>query len=370
MNIEVLLYVYLTVCAGMIVFNIVTAMVLRHADRRTIRVSEDFRRTVEGQLERVRQQQEMDARHRKYLSRKLRRIGNMLAFDRMLEQAYIGDPATVRRYLEQLDSVLIALTADYGGRDRIEAAYFPYMIRKYRLIAFRSFPSIVGTLLKMLEEPSIYCRENAMQALYTTGDADCVLRALRIVDRSDRFYHDKLLSDGLLLFAGSAKELNDQIVAGFSDFSTNMQVTLLNYLRFSTDAYREFAYTLLCDETQDDEIRFACIRYLGKYPLEKARGLLCTLADRTAADRWEYAAIASTALGAYPGDGTVERLKHNLYSPNWYIRCNAARSLNQLGITYARLADVIDGNDRYASEILRYCLAQAEEEERSPVPVC
>ena len=43
MRIETLLYVYLFICSGMIVFNIITAIVLKRRDRRTVRASARFR---------------------------------------------------------------------------------------------------------------------------------------------------------------------------------------------------------------------------------------------------------------------------------------------------------------------------------------
>ena len=370
MKIETMLYVYLAVCAGMIVFNIVAALVFRYKDKRTLRISEDFRYQVTLQLMRVEQGQPVESRHKKYLQRKLKRVGNMIAFDRMLEKTYAEHADIIKDYLSQLDSVFIALTIAYCGKDRIEAAYFPYIIKKYRLIAFRSFPSIEETLLGMLREPSIYCRENAMQALYTTGDADCIVQAVRIIDSSDLFFHGKLLADGMLNFAGNKRELDDMLTAQFNCFSDEMKVTLLNYLRFSTDRYREFAYQLLCDEDENDEIRYACIRYLGKFRFDEAYPKLCELAGSGGARKWEYAAIASTALGIYPGEKTVELLKNNLYSQNWYVRFNSSESLERLGLTYEQLVDVIDGKDRYAAEIIRYRLEHNRNEEGREAGLC
>lgn len=124
----------------------------------------------------------------------------MIAFDKMLEAEYISQPQKIRKYLHSLDDVFISLMAYYTKQNRIEAAYFPYIIKKYRVIAYRSFPSIEGALLELLYEPSIYCRENAMQALYTTGDVDCVLKAVKIIDCSDLFFHSKLLLRIFLVF--------------------------------------------------------------------------------------------------------------------------------------------------------------------------
>ena len=203
-----------------------------------------------------------------------------------------------------------------------------------------------------------------MQALYTTGDADCIMRAIKIIDKSDMFFHGKLFCDGLLNFAGSSRILGEKIIEAFPSFSVEMRVTLLDYLRFSSGEYREFALSLLQNTESDDEIRYAAIRYLGKYRFNKAYELLCSLAAEKFGQKWQYSAIASTALSAYPGNGTVHILKKNLYSRNWYIRLNSAVSLKNLGITYPELTD---GNDRYASEITRYCLQREDTDKREAV---
>ena len=69
--------------------------------------------------------------------------------------------------------------------------------------------------------------------------------------------------------------------------------------------------------------------------------------DRAGLERW----LRETA-----GDNSQrrERLKRNLSSRNWYIRFNASKSLERMGLTYLDLIDVMEGHDRYATEILRY----------------
>lgn len=369
MNVEIMLYIYLFVCVSMIIFDIVTAFVLRREDKRVVKVSEDFLKRVNEQLNLMKSGSNVDKEHKEYLLKKLKRVSNMTAFDDMLEKAYKVDENLVRRYLSQLDGVFISLTDEYSSRDKIEAAYFPYIIKKYHIISDNPSSSIVEAMFRMLNEPCLYSRENAMQALYTTGDCDCIIRALKCIDRSEYFFHSKLLGDGLLNFTGDGKKLCDRIMEEFEEFSVDMQVTLLNFLRFSTGDYTEFAFSLLQDESRDDEIRYSCIRYLGKYPYKKAYGMLCLLADKSSEEKWQYSAIASAALAYYPCDRSKDLLKNNLYSPNWYIRFNSAESLERMGITYLELADIIDGNDRYAAEILRYMLQKENMRERRSAAV-
>ena len=123
----VCLFVYLQ---RMIVFNIITAIVLKRRDRRTVRASARFRQHILQQIERINTGQQVERRHKKYLSRQLTRTGNMIAFDKMLEDLYREEPRQATEYLSQLGGVIVYLTIRYGRKDRIEAAYFPYIIKK------------------------------------------------------------------------------------------------------------------------------------------------------------------------------------------------------------------------------------------------
>ena len=124
MRVEIMLYVYVFVCGAMIVFNIVTAILFRKAERKTEKVSKNLRYEVMLQLEAAEANSAVNKKHKLYLSRKLRKVGNMIAFDKMLEAEYISHPQEIRNYLRSLDEVFISLMAYYMKRNRIEAAYF------------------------------------------------------------------------------------------------------------------------------------------------------------------------------------------------------------------------------------------------------
>lgn len=354
MKIEVMIYVYLAICVGMILFNIVSAILSRARDKRIAKTNKKLNQQIASELQYLEEQGQIHGSHKKYLARKLKRIGNMRSFDTMLETVYAEKPALTQQYLQSLSSVFVSLAISYCQKEEIEAAFFPYIIRKYRILQGHLFDSMLDMLYFLLAVPSIYCRENAMQAIYTTGDPKCVLKALKIVDNPHRFYHPKLLTDGLMNFSGSFPKLNAALWDAFEDFSTQMQLALLNYFRFSSGDDCPQVLRLMTDPNRDDELRFACIRYFGKYRYEEAYPHLLEYADYRKSARWEYCSIASLALSTYPSPETIERLKANLYHRNWYIRFNASLALEKLGLTYMDLIDIIEGHDRYASEILRY----------------
>lgn len=372
MKIEIMLYIYLAICVGMILFNIVSAVLSRLRGKRISKINIRFNKQILNELKYLEQSGNIHNSHKKYLSKKLKRIVNMRSFDIMLEGKYTEKPVLVNKYLHSLNEVFVSLTSAYCKKEAMEAAFFPYIIKKYRIFHGHLSDSMADMLYSMLTEPSIYCRENAMQAIYTSGDTNCVLKALKIIDSPNRFYHDKLITDGLMNFNGSFSKLNTALWEAFEEFSVQMQLALLNYFRFTFDDHCERMLKLMIDKNRDDEIRFACIRYFGKYRFDEAYPYLLEHADCRNNARWEYCAIASLALSTYPSPKTIECLKGNLYHQNWYIRFNSSQSLEKMGLTYMDLIDIVEGNDRYASEILRYRfdIRDMIDEERRVVTAC
>ena len=363
MKVEMLIYIYLAVCVSMILFNIACIFVFRHRDRKTDSSKIDLTDKIKTQLE----QHTVDAAHRKYLSRKLRRVGNLMAFDKTLEEMYDKEPDGIRWYLDELALVFVYLGQVYVKKNNLQAAYFPYIIQKYRICCGQNITTIIDAMLTLVHRPSLYCRENALQALYALGNAESVTQALRILDQNGYYYHAKLITDGLLEFSGDRETLSDLLWKELPAFSEKMQVAILDYFRFSSDTHKERILGVLLSENCTDEVAYSCIRYFGKYHYESAFPYLLRFAESTDETRWEYAAIAATALGNYPDSRTEETLKNLLHSNNWYVRYNASQSLDKLGLDYTDLIDIFEGDDRYAGEIMRYRFDQKKMKEKETV---
>ncbi|MGN0791993.1 MAG: HEAT repeat domain-containing protein [Christensenellales bacterium] len=360
MKVEILIYAYLAVCASMIAFNIACIFVFRRKDKKIDTCKTDFT----DEIKRCIESNEVDEQHRKYLFKKLRRINNLMAFDKTLEELYPENPEKIRRYIKGLSPVFVYLSLEYLKKNKLQAAYFPYIIKKYRICSGQNISIITDAMLMLVRDPSLYCRENAMQALNVIGDAASVIKALRIIDEYGYYHHSKLISDGLLEFSGDKERLSDMLWREFPNFSEKMQVTVLDYFRFSSGDHSEQILRLLTSENRTDEIAYSCIRYLGKYHYEPAYPYLLDFAEASDEIHWEYAAITATALACYPCKKTEEALKALLHSKNWYVRYNASQSLDCLGFDYTDLIDIFEGDDRYAGEIMRYRLDQKKMKEK------
>lgn len=356
MKVEILIYAYLAICVSMIVFECVCIFAFRCQNSLLRRRSLALEDAMREQLRHIHAGEPVEDGHTAMLRKKLVHVEQLMAFDEALERLSIESPEEIRDYIKSVRPEFICLAIQNHYRDITEGTYFAHVLGKYPILKNNPTPVILGRLMELVREPSLYAREAALKAIYSTGDCGYALQALHMVDMDGRFYHAKLLTDGLLTFGGDKQDLALSLWADFDHFSISMQKVILGFIRFSGCELSPELLRILTDEHRDDELRFSCIRYFGKHPYEQAFPLLLTFVERPWDRRWEYAAVAASALSAYPGERTVAALKGALNSSNWYLRFNAARSLEEFQLTYLNLIDVMDGQDRYAREILQYRL--------------
>lgn len=358
MYVETLIYAYLAICVCMILFNCVCIQVFSRREKKTKKASKSFIRCVKAEIDRLDSSCSQNSKHIRYLKRKLRHIGNLVAFDEALEELHKENTHGVIEYISTVYPVFVYLSEKYRCKDEIRVTFFLYILRKYHVLHHKPNKRIDMMVLDLIKSRNIYLRQNALETVFTTGNVDYVLRAIRTIDEMKVYHNSKLITDGLMKFTGSRRKLAKELWGKLSTYSVEMQVAIINYFRFQSGKHHTNMYALLKNENTHDEVRFACIRYFGKYPYKPAQALLLELADEKAVSRWEYAAIATQALSKYPRSTTIDALKHNLSSHEWYVRFNAARSLEELGVNDKDVADVFGGHDRYAQEMLRYRMDQ------------
>lgn len=352
MKIEVLIYSYLAICASMIVFNVVCIFAFKRNEIKLATDSEEFEKKIQAQIKAG----TVDEEHKNYLMRKLRNEKYLMAFDKTLEKLYVENPDAIKKYFKQLVLAFVELTKYYAKKDEIKATYFPYVIKKYRLFSGENIKTVNDSLFGLLRNKSVYCRENSLCAIYSMGNVETAIKALRIIDSNDFDHNPKLITDGLLAFEGNKNELDEALWKSFAKFSTQMKVSILDYFRFSGADYPEKMLEFFNDGW-NSEIQYSAIRYFGKYHYDPAcKYLFNFVKDENL--NWEYPAIASLSLAAYPSDEVIALLKKKLSSKNWYVRYNASQALENIGLGYDDLKDIIEGDDKFASDIVKYRIDQ------------
>ena len=347
---EVLIYGYGAVCLSMIVFNIVYNIVLRKKEPQTTIKAEHVKEALlknyslgNGQtMETEECRRPGTAEQTPEVSAFLRTQGLepgksehlLLLSEALTLLTDEGQKDAAERFIKGLQPLLPALAGEYLKKDSMQTAYFAVFLQKYRRDS--EYDSVIlEMLLQYAAQENMYCRINALDALYAIGNEEYVVKAVAIQDKMEAFLHEKVLTEGLLSFSGDHGKLIDKLIGRF-----------------------EFMFRIMTDEDEDRELRLAAVRYFGRYPWERARGVLIGFAVDKEVLRWEYAAVAAGALKDYSGEDVISALKNALSSSVWYVRYNAAVSLEAKGLSYAHLIDVMMGNDRYAREMMEYRLEE------------
>lgn len=359
MGSEILLYGYGLVCLSMLVFNIIYNIILKGSDVRMEGRVQHYEKQALIQIGKIRREEPIESGYFSGLQRSLSHVKNLMAFDSIMDRVDNQEDEAEKKYWESIQDVLLQLAQVYQRKDNLQTAYFAYFIGRYEKknpVSPERSEELARCMVECMKKNSFYCQLNALKALYALGDTDYVIEAVGIQDVSQTFYNEKILTEGLLSFSGDHKELIRKLWEKFDTYSDRTKLSVLNYIRFRTGDYCREMFEIMTSEAVDKELRFSAIRYFGKYPYEPARQVLIGFVSDTDQTKWEYAAISATSLAGYHGKDVVRCLTEAMKSPNWYVRYNASVSLEAQHLDYSDLIDVVDGDDRYAREMVMYRL--------------
>ena len=363
---EVLIYGYGAVCLCMIVFNLVYNAVQRGKEPRIEKKVEHLKTALlqkYGAADATRASEDPAAVPDtsvffRQMHLKPEKSEDLLVLAETLSDIFDSEHREAGvRFIRKLQPDFLRLAKEYLKKDSMQTAYFAAFLQEY--VPWTEYSDdLLEVLLEYAAKQNMYCRINALDALYASGNAPYVVKALNIQDRMETLLHTRVLTEGLLSFSGNHEELMKMLLERFGEFSVRIRLAVLNYIRFQSGEYKEFMYRIMTDEQEDRELRLSAERYFGRYPWEQARDALLAFARDKETLRWEYAAVAAAALKDYKGEDVISALKSALYSSNWYVRYNAAVSLEASGFSYTELIDVMAGKDRYAREMMEYRLGE------------
>ncbi len=347
MGSEIFLYGYGFVCISMLIYNILYNFYSRSSNQRLEKHAEKFSKRIQAQLQNRVKEGTVEPSHQKYMRRKLSKITQLLAFEHFLEEE--ADPEENGVYLQEMRGVFQQLADIYRRRESTQAAYFCYFLSHHAKAL--ETKELREKMVSYMEKDSLYCRVHALKALCAFVDA------LLLMERKQGAeLHEKVIVEILLIFQGEADLLIECLWKDIKQFSVRIQRALLDYIRFQSGKYGDEMLAIMENEALDKELRFAAIRYFGKYPDPRAKDTLLSFTRDLDSLKWEFTAISASSLARYEGTDVIEALIAAMHSANWYVRYNAAASLEAQGLSYGQLLEVLQGDDRYARDMLAYRL--------------
>lgn len=362
MQVENLIFAYILICISMIAFNIIALFYRRTKVRINTRKKDILEQIILEQMEIIDMNGTIPDSHLEYLLKTLKYTNNLMIFDEALSDM----EADKSKYLQQIRPVFVHITMVFFKKNLVDQAYYAYILKKYRIGADLKFSVMHSYLIHLMSSKSLYCRQNALLALYAYGNAEFIALALQRLDENHMFHHRRLIAEGLMSVQGDKDELIKELISKITSFNPEIQIAVLNYIRQVSSNYCEMFADILNNERENREVRLIAIRYFEKYKYQPIKQKLIEFVENEDILNWEFAAVSAHALHSYPGEDTVRALKKSLHSRNWYVRLNSAKSLVQLDTPYLALSEILTGKDRYAREILQYCLDNSEKiKERS-----
>ena len=271
------------------------------------------------------------------------------------------------KYRSAIAAHIVALNSSYRTKDIAIYSYYIHFLRKYKLLHKSCSQEIISSFKDILEKGDLHACENVLLTIYNLGKPGLAIDMLKLFDKSEKYINPKIITDGMLDYSGNVLKFQNMLLADLKEFSSSMQVNILNYLRFASGDHCEFIFKLLLDEQTEDEVKFACLRYFGKYKYAPAYPIIVEYANGGISERKEFQIVAVTVIRNYPGSETISLLKKQVYSLNWNVRYNAAESLDYLGITYEDVMDIFENNDRYTREMIQYRFDERYAKEKEEV---
>lgn len=354
---------YFIVCVGIILFNCFTEIISRYRScvlrKREQRYFEEYRQLF---LENITENKKQEIR----LIRELRSTSRLLTFSEALHKVENSRPEQFQQGIASVSRLMEELIPVYQRKSDMEKACLAYVFAIFRMPKFQTKEIVFPFLFNLLKNESLYCRENALRALYSSEDVNVVMQALEFLNANMQLLpHEKIFVDGLLSF-NKKEELIALLLKKLREFHPKLQVNLLNYIRYASPNWKDEMLSLL-ETNKDPEIQIACVRYFGRYRDERSVPFLLYHAEEEKEGFWELQNACISTLAAYPGPQTLEILKKEISSKNWHVRHNAAKSLAALNTEMDALADILQGNDRYAKEMLKYQLDVVKAQRRADV---
>lgn len=353
-SVEILIYSYMALCVCILLYNIIFIIYKKIDEKLSLNKVNKWKSAIKMQFNKNNAINDLD--HEYMLQKRLLRISQLYAYDEALQTLLKSNYEETKEYLVNNMNIFVYLAKKYHDKESTKKAFFVYTLSKYLIYDTASNDRIGEIIINYVLDKSIYCRENALKAIYAIGNAEYVLTAYKLMNKNLIFHNNKLVADGLLLFNGDKNNLCNVLWCSFNKFHINYQIAIINFIKNVSGDYCEQFYNILQRNDTNQEIKFAIIRYYRKYYYEPVKDYLYHCIKFQKDLNPTFSALAASALENYPSDETILILKSALRSSNWYTRNNASNSLRKLGIKEGDLLDIFSGDDRYAKEMMEYKL--------------
>lgn len=352
-----LIIIYITICLIIIAYTTVYSISLRSQSKRQTDLIEKFSAAL-AELPLTDLESDSWTTFQKRFKSEGRHINKLYCYDEALLQ-FVRDEEWAEIFFSKMSDSYVSLAHYYQKNYIQERVYFVQHISQYG--HFFTDKQLFEQLIIYMNRRNVVERESVLQALYAYGDIGLVKKAYHLIASKNKFHHSKLIADGLVYADIPNDEWADSLWQDFDTYPESIQIGIVKYIQSISGSYTEIFYDYLEKGEGTLDVRLNMIRYFRKYPYQPAYTRLLALLDGTLVASDEYRVVAAFTLAAYPNNETVAVLKQALHDSEWYVRVNASKSLLALKVPMQQLVEILEGDDRYAREMITYQYTEMEE---------
>lgn len=185
---QLVIVFYFIVCVGIIIFNCFTEIISRYRScvlkRREQRYCEEYRQLFSENITENKKQE-------KRLVKELHSTSRLLTFSEALSKVENSMPEQFQQGIASVSRLMEELIPVYKRKPDMEKACLAYVFAIFHMTKFQAKEIVFPFLFDLLGNKSLYCRENALRALYSSEDIQAVMQALTFLDANEQLLPHK-----------------------------------------------------------------------------------------------------------------------------------------------------------------------------------
>ena len=170
-----IIYVYFAIVVCLIMFNLFYIIYEKYSNMIIKKKYNKYKKLIVIDLKHKKINQD----NIKYFIKELKNINNLRAYNLVIDELLVKKEQLMMEYFSKYQEIFDKLTFKYIKYDSIKKAYFVYVVAKCFSKRNLEKGIMIDFMFALIKDKSIYARENAMLFLYSNGNSDLVIAALR-----------------------------------------------------------------------------------------------------------------------------------------------------------------------------------------------
>lgn len=318
------IYFYIAVCITLIIFELVWSVYIKKYNARMEKMKSKYKDKINN-ISNYTKKIDVST-----LAKELKNVNNLIAFQNAFEE--VTNESIRRDFMHEVLPAFIYLNIYYANRkNEMEKAFFAYVVSKDLVINnAQNANLLIETMYSFLNSKSIYCRENAMSAIFSIGKVNNTIKALNIINVNELEYNQNLLTNNLKNFNGNKRILAIELNKRFDTYSENIQIAIIRFLTKYNYIDMDELINRLKDTYLSVNVKCEIMRFFQQNKSEDAKKYLMSLLENEGVIANDITLKAIGTIGYYNDNETISLLEKMKDSKDEIILEAVFRSLEKM----------------------------------------